>query len=337
MKFDRLLSTLLLLQQRDLVPASELAQRPEVSVRTVYRDVEALSAAGIPVYAERGRYGGIRLLPGFRTDMTGLTTDEARALFVLVGQSAHSDLGLDRALASALRKMMNALPSAHRPAAELTSRRILIAPDRWLAGPQEETDMESLHTAVLTDRRLQVDYRHSGHTTYTRYTIDPYGLVSKAGTWYLIADQKGKPRLLRADRIRQTTVTAEPVQRRTGVELTQAWEDLRQKVEDRTSGIRIVIRVRHSRLDMVQRITAAHILRRLEDEPPDTKGEIWTRLEMVYPVPPAVRQLLQFGTDVEVVKPPEAVRELKRTAERVAKTYTRKLPEHPPKTQTQQQ
>ena len=124
MKSYRLLSILLLLQTRGLVPAAELAERLEVSVRTIYRDIEALSASGVPVYAERGRHGGISLLPGFRTDVTGLTADESRALFVLAAQGAHAALGLDEALGSALRKVMAALPEPHRPAAELTSRRV---------------------------------------------------------------------------------------------------------------------------------------------------------------------------------------------------------------------
>lgn len=110
MKADRLLSILLLLQTRGRVSATELAERLEVSVRTIYRDVESLSAAGVPVFTERGRHGGISLLPGYRTDVTGLTADEARALFVLSAQGAHSDLGLDGALGSALRKVMAALP-----------------------------------------------------------------------------------------------------------------------------------------------------------------------------------------------------------------------------------
>ncbi len=124
MKADRLLAVLLLLQTRGTVPASELAERLDVSVRTVYRDIEALSAAGVPVYAERGRYGGIALLPGYRTDVTGLTADEARALFVFTADDAHaalgldaalgSALGLDAALGSALRKVMAALPAPHR-------------------------------------------------------------------------------------------------------------------------------------------------------------------------------------------------------------------------------
>lgn len=184
-KADRLLSILLLLQTRGRVAASELAERLEVSPRTIYRDVEALSAAGVPVYAERGRNGGIALLPGFRTDVTGLTSDEARALFVLTAQGTHAALGLDGALGSALRKVMAALPAPHRPAAELTSRRILVDPDRWMSGPRTAVDLDTLHTAVFTDCRLRIRYRHSGATRPRTYTVDPYGLVAKAGsgTW----------------------------------------------------------------------------------------------------------------------------------------------------------
>ncbi|MGW2026402.1 helix-turn-helix transcriptional regulator [Streptomyces decoyicus] len=228
MKFDRLLSIVLLLQHRDLVLAKELAERLEVSQRTIYRDVEALSAAGVPVYAERGKNGGIGLLAGFRTDVTGLTTDEARALFVLASQSAHSALGLDHALGSALRKVMAALPAPHRPVAELTRRRILVEPDRWHAAPRPDSDLEALYAAVLSDRRLRVRYRHSGQTALRTYTVDPYGLVAKAGTWYLVADHKGKPRLLRTDRLSRVSVLEAEAHRRSAVELTQVWHDLRR-------------------------------------------------------------------------------------------------------------
>src|SRR5581483_12003764 len=160
MRADRLLSLLMLLQVRGSITARELAERLEVSVRTIYRDVEALSAAGVPVYAERGRHGGIALLPGYRTDVTGLTQDEARALFVLAARGAHTDLGLDGALGSALRKVMAALPAPHRPVAELTSERILVDPTRWLSPAHPPTDLAVLQTAVFADRRLRITYRH---------------------------------------------------------------------------------------------------------------------------------------------------------------------------------
>ncbi|MFF5720180.1 helix-turn-helix transcriptional regulator [Streptomyces buecherae] len=264
MKSDRLLSILLLLQTRARVPAGELAERLEVSVRTIYRDVESLSAAGVPVYAERGRHGGISLLPGYRTDVTGLTSHEARALFALTAPGSHSALGLDGALRSALRKVMVALPAPHRPTAELASRRILIDPDRWMSGPRPTVDLNALETAVFTDRRLRLRYRHSGATRSHTYTVDPYGLVAKAGTWYLVADRGGTPRLFRADRITTATVTDAPARRRPGVELADAWESLRREVEERPVAVRVRARVRRSRLDMLVRIVGSLLATRVE-------------------------------------------------------------------------
>ncbi|MFH8371127.1 helix-turn-helix transcriptional regulator [Streptomyces sp. NPDC018031] len=318
MKFDRLLSIVLLLQHRDLVPAKELAERLEVSQRTIYRDVEALSAAGVPVYAERGKDGGIGLLAGFRTDVTGLTTDEARALFVLASQSAHSALGLDHALDTALRKVMAALPAPHRPAAELTSRRILVEPDRWHAAPRPETDLETLYAAVLSDRRLRIRYRHSGQTALRTYTVDPYGLVAKAGTWYLVADHKGKPRLFRTDRLSQVSVAEAAARRRPGVELTQVWHDLRRQVEDRSGGVTVTVRLRRARLDMVTRIAGDYFT---GPPVPEAGTDEWLRVEVVYPVVEAVRHLLQFGTDVEVAGPPQACEEMTRAIAELAGLY----------------
>src|ERR1700730_798598 len=135
MKSGRLREMLLLLQARGRVTAAELAARLEGSTRTVYRDAEALSAAGVPVYAERGRAGGIRLLPGYRTDITGLTEDEARALFVLTTGGAQEDLGLGTGARSAILQVMRAVPEPFRPAATETSQRILLDPAGWMRAP----------------------------------------------------------------------------------------------------------------------------------------------------------------------------------------------------------
>lgn len=374
MKSDRLLSILLLLQTRARVPAAELAERLEVSVRTIYRDVESLSAAGVPVYAERGRHGGISLLPGYRTDVTGLTSHEARALFALTAPGSHSALGLDGALRSALRKVMVALPAPHRPTAELASRRILIDPDRWMSGPRPTVDLEALETAVFTDRRLRLRYRHSGATRSHTYTVDPYGLVAKAGTWYLVADRGGTPRLFRADRIATATVTDAPARRRPGVELADAWESLRREVEERPVAVRVRARVRRSRLDMLVRIVGSLLATRVEVLPEpgsdrqgpgpvaDARGDAqadapvgadaersdpadgasavgasaadvgdahdmgdaydeWVTVEIGYTVAGAARQLLQFGTDVEVLDPPEVRAVLAATAARITDLY----------------
>ncbi|HWM37543.1 MAG TPA: YafY family protein [Streptomyces sp.] len=342
MKSDRLLSILLLLQTRDRVPADELARRLEVSTRTIYRDIESLSTTGVPVYAERGRHGGISLLPGFRTDVTGLTSDEARALFVLTAQGTHSALGLDGALGSALRKVMAALPAPHRPAAELTSRRILVDPERWLTGPQSAVDLDVLSTAVFTDCRLRIRYRHGGDTRTHDYTVDPYGLVAKAGTWYLVADRRGRPQLFRVDRVLKAAVTDAPVRRRAGVELGDAWEGLRRQVEEWPQNVPVTARVRHSRLHIFRRIVGPFMLgadgagstdgteHELEtaagtggteaDTDPDPDNT-WITVSLAYPVLRAVRQLLQFGPDVEVLEPAAARAELARAAASVSALY----------------
>ncbi|WP_393060798.1 helix-turn-helix transcriptional regulator [Streptomyces sp. LN549] len=303
MKSDRLLSILLLLQTRRLVPATELAERLDVSVRTIYRDVEALSASGVPVYAERGRHGGIVLLPGFRTDVTGLTADESRALFVLAADGAHAALGLDEAIASALRKVMAALPAPHRPAAELTSRRILVDPVRWMSGPRAVVDIADLYDAVFADRRLRLRYRHSGTRTARTYTVDPYGLVVKAGVWYLVADHDAEPRLYRADRVRGVTLTEDPVVRRPGVELTHVWEELRRQVEERQGEFTLRVRVHRSRLDLFLRLNAGVLTGR--PRPDEQDGE-WLRADLAVESVEWARSLLSFGPNVEVLEPPEA-------------------------------
>ncbi|MHC3474119.1 helix-turn-helix transcriptional regulator [Streptomyces sp. 7R007] len=319
MKSDRLLSILLLLQTRGRLPAHELAGRLEVSVRTIYRDVEALSASGVPVYAERGRHGGIELLAGFRTDVTGLTADESRALFILAAQGAHAALGLDAALGSALRKVMAALPAPYRPAAEVTSRRILVDATRWKGGPLKAVDLDVLQDAVFTDRRLRLRYRHSGERETRTYTVDPYGLVSKAGVWYLVADRRGRPRLFRADRVHAATVLPEPVKRRPGVELADVWEVLRRQVEERPGGLDVTVRVRRERLDMFQRLNAAY----LTGLPDDDGVSEWVTARLSYGFVREARQLLMFADQVEVLAPPEVRAELAAAAASVTNLYQR--------------
>ena len=328
MKSNRLLSVLLLLQTRGRVPATELAARLEVSVRTIYRDVEALSGAGVPVYAERGRHGGIALLPGYRTDVTGLTQDEARALFVLAARGAHTDLGLDGALGSALRKVMAALPAPHRPVAELTSERILVDPTRWLSPAHPPTDLAVLQTAVFADRRLRITYRHGndgdanrhcGRDTPDRhYTVDPYGLVAKAGVWYLIADHRRTPRLYRASRVRAATVTPDPVRRRPGADLASLWDQLRRQVEDRSTDVEVTVRLDPEVLPLFRRVYSAHLL---APPAPDPDHPDKLRALLSFRALAAARPLLGFGAHVEVLDPPEARTDLATTARAALTRY----------------
>ncbi|MCZ0984738.1 helix-turn-helix transcriptional regulator [Streptomyces diastatochromogenes] len=321
MKSDRLLALLLLLQTHGQLSATDLAERLEVSVRTVFRDVEALSSAGVPVYSERGRNGGIALLPGFRTDVTGLTADEARSLFVLLADRTHADLGLGQAIGSALRKVMAALPESHRDAADLVSRRILVDPVRWRTGPRPTIDLGALQEAVFTDRRLRLRYRRGEDSRVHDYTVDPYGLVDTAGVWYLVADHRARPRMFRADRVVSARVADEPVQRRRGVELADVWEELRRNIDEAPAQLPVVVRVRRKTLGRFLRLHQAD----LAGPPPpgvlEEDGSEWTELELRFRELGAARPLLAFGTSVEVISPPELREELARVATDIAALY----------------
>ncbi len=322
MRSDRLLALLLLLQTHGRLSATDLAGRLEVSVRTVFRDVEALSSAGVPVYAERGRTGGIALLPGYRTDVTGLTADESRALFVLLSDRPHADLGLGPAIGSALRKVMAALPAPHRAAADLVSRRILIDPERWRGGQRRAVDLGVLRDAVFTDRRLRLRYRHGDDREHT-YTVDPYGLVDKAGVWYLVADHRAQPAMFRVDRVRTATIVDEPVQRRNGVELADLWHDFRREIDDAPTPVAVEVRVRRSILGRFQRLDQAVFAAPppVEGFPAEPDDPDWVRVELRYPALGAARPLLSLGTDVEVIRPVELRAEFARIAAEILASY----------------
>jgi predicted DNA-binding transcriptional regulator YafY len=324
MRSDRLLSILLLLQTRGQLPASELAERLEVSVRTVMRDVEALSAAGVPVYTVRGPHGGIALLPGYRTDVTGLTAEESRALFVLLSGRAHAELGLGQAIGSALRKLMAALPAPYRPDADLASRRILLDPARWREPSlRPAADLSVLQQAVFADRRLRLRYRHSEDGRVRRYTLDPYGLVNKAGVWYLVADHRGEPKLFRADRVHGATVLDEPVQRRDGLELAEVWDTLRRRIDDLPTPVAVTVSVSRQILGRFLRVHQADLAGPPPAEPATEPGSDpqRVRVQLQFRSLGAAEALLMFATDAEVLSPPELRQTLARKAAQAAAVY----------------
>jgi predicted DNA-binding transcriptional regulator YafY len=329
MKSGRLLEMLLLLQARGRVTAAELAARLEVSTRTVYRDAEALSAAGVPVYAERGRAGGIRLLPGYRTDMTGLTEDEARALFVLSTGGAQQDLGLGNAARSAVLKVMRAVPAPFRQAATATSQRILVDPERWMRPPETlgpVGQLGVLQAVVFSERRLRLRYRSGGGRgvgELVERVVDPYGLVCKSGIWYLVADQDGEPRLFRVSRVVSAEANEAPVRRRDGVDLAELWQALRRQVEERPTPLGVTARVRRDWLGVFRRICAAHLVDGEDDDGGDDPE--WAVVRLRFGGVPAARILLSFGGDAEVMSPPEVRDDLAAVAAATVDLYDRTL------------
>jgi predicted DNA-binding transcriptional regulator YafY len=317
MRAARLLEMLLLLQARGQVTAAELAERLEVSPRTVYRDAEALSSAGVPIYAERGRAGGIRLLPGYRTDVTGLTRDETQALFVLTTGGAHTDLGLGSAMRSAILKVMRTVPAPFQSVATAASQRILVDPAGWMRAPDAVGQLSALQAAVFTDRRIRLRYRSSGQQEASERVVDPYGLVCKSGIWYLVADTGGEPRLFRVSRVEAAVTDESRAVRRDGVELAGLWELLRRNVEDRPRPVEAVARVRRSRLDLFCRICAANLAGAVTD----SADPAWAVVPLRFPAMPAARTLLSFGADVEVLSPGELRDDLAAVAAAVVARY----------------
>lgn len=251
MKADRLISLLLLLQSRRRCTARVLAETLEVSERTIYRDVDALGAAGVPVYTDRGSTGGIALADGYRRALTHFNEDEIRALFVS-GASPLADLGLDHGLDGALEKLRGGLVDVQRRAAEEARSRIHLDQRRW---NQEEPSRElltALRRAVWDDRRLRMRYQDRNRKATTR-TIDPLGLVSKAGVWYAIARADGEMRSFRVERIASIEELPERFERPADFDLERYWSESTRRFaqESRSETCVATMSVRAEALDRV--------------------------------------------------------------------------------------
>lgn len=227
MRADRLLSLLFLLRRRGRLTAGRLAAELEVSVRTVLRDVEALSAAGVPVYCERGRTGGVVLLPGWTTDLTGLTSAEALALATAGSRATSQALGMGPALSSAMRKLVAGMPAAQRASAERGAERVLVTTSGWLGDPEPEDQLPVVQRAVFGDRRLRLRYAGRGGQPGWR-TVDPIGLVHADGHWYLLATHRGADRTYRVSRVLAAEVLDEPPAARPPLPLAELWQQRRR-------------------------------------------------------------------------------------------------------------
>jgi len=223
MRADRLLSVLMLLQVNRRMPARALAQRLEVSERTILRDMEALSASGIPVYAERGVAGGWSLLDDYQSKLTGLTTDEVRSLFLARPLSLMADLGLKRSADAALTKLQASLPESSRSQAELSRQRILIDSKGWRDPAESLALLPILLDTLSTGCRLRFLYRHLLCEPEER-SGDPLGLVAKGSIWYLVALVGGEPRTYRVSRISDVIVLDQQASPLPQFDLADYWE-----------------------------------------------------------------------------------------------------------------
>jgi predicted DNA-binding transcriptional regulator YafY len=317
---DRLLAILLLLQGHGRLTAKDLAERLEVSERTIYRDLDALGTAGVPVVAERGRGGGISLIEGYRTDLTGLSESEARALFSFGGPQVVAQLGLGEVLEAALRKLMAALPAGQRAGAERARDRFLVDTARWRQDPETLPGLGALQDAVWSDERVRIRYHRGGGADAHERTVDPYGLVVKAGAWYLLAAVRGSLRIYRVSRIQSVAGTGQTFARPAGFDLAEAWAAERSRFEDASPGFTCEVLVDADVLGLFHRVVGGQLIEPAERLAPGPEGR--PRLRLRFPVLGSARaSLLTFGAQVEVLSPPQLRRAIGLAAAETARLY----------------
>ncbi|MEV4684304.1 helix-turn-helix transcriptional regulator [Streptomyces kurssanovii] len=304
MRAARLIKMVLLLQSRPSMTGAELARELEVSERTVTRDALALSEAGVPVYADRGRAGGYRLIGGYRTRLTGLGRDEAEALFLSGLPGALRDMGLEDAASAARLKVSAALLPSLRNAPESAARRFHLDAPGWYQEPKTPELLPVLAEAVWDDRRVRAAYRR-GDTEVER-RLEPYGLVLKAGVWYLCARADGTLRVYRIDRFSSVEADEERFERDEDFDLAAFWQERAAQFARSILRAEAVVRVTGDgarRLPYVtDRAAAEEAL--AAAGPPDARGRVTLTLP-VESLDVAYGQLLSLGPEVEVLGPPE--------------------------------
>ncbi|MEU7584037.1 WYL domain-containing protein [Streptomyces sp. NPDC041068] len=319
MRADRLLALLLLLQNRGRMTGPELAEELEVSVRTVYRDAEALAASGVPVYAERGPTGGFRLLDGYRTRLTGLTDDEADSLALAGMPGAAADLGLGAELATAQLKLAAALPAGLGERSRRIQERFHLDAAAWFRAADPAPLLDVVADAVWRQRVLRAHYRRWGGEV--RRELHPLGLVLKAGNWYLVASVDSDVRTYRVSRFLAATVAEEPCGRPDGFDLAAYWEEASRGLEARVLRGTARLRVSPAGRRLLPVMFGAAGVRAVDGAGvPDADG--WTELDLdVEELPVAVADILRLGLEAEVLGPPELRAEVARSVTGLAQRY----------------
>jgi|SRR5215470_14344269 len=319
MRADRLLAILLLLQSRGRMTAVDLAERLEVSERTIYRDLDALSAAGVPVYAERGPGGGCLLRPGYRTDLGGLNESELASLFAGTAERALDALGLGPQLQSALLKLEAGLPSSQRAQVARARARVYVDAAGWFGTDERPVHLGTLRQAVFADRKVRLSYRR-GDGSEARRTVEPLGLVVKGGIWYLITVTAGSIRVHRISRIRKVEVLAERFQRPRRFDLAAFW---RRWARDFVASIPqyfVRLRVATRALPLLLQIFGERVRPAIEAAGKPRAG--LATIDMSFDsLDAACGSLLGLGTVVEVLEPAELRAAVRATAQAVAQLY----------------
>jgi len=318
---SRLLSILMLLQARGRVSARELADEFEVSVRTIHRDIDALSAAGVPVYAERGRNGGFRLQDGYRTRLTGLSPSEAETLFLAGLPGPAAQLGFADALTTARLKLLAALPPNLQPEAERIAARFHLDPGAWFHDVDRLPSLPVIARAVFRERVLKLRYRRAGEVEARPRRLGPLGLVLKAGIWYLVAQSGKSVRTYRAANIHDAEVTDEVFTRPRHFDLAAYWQ---QTVREYEAGVYR----EHAEVELSPRgvylleMLGPYVMKAAAEtaSKPDRRG--WIRCTLpLESIEHGAGELMRLGDEVRVLGPPELRERIAEVASRMARRH----------------
>lgn len=323
MRASRLLSIQMLLQTRGRMSATALAAELEVTPRTILRDIDQLSAAGVPVWAERGSQGGFQLRDGWRTQLTGLTDKEAQALFLAGIPSAATALGLGHESASAQLKMLASLPAAMQNDAQQVTARLHVDTLDWFREAAAPQHLQAVAQAVWQQHPIDMLYESWSSTSQRR--VKPLGLVLKAGVWYVVALPGGRnaPRTYRLSNILQLTLEAATFQRPKRFDLTQFWQTATAEFEANIYTATATVRLSPRGAKLLNQVSPAVQQAIATSAKPDLSDPTWCLAEIpIESISHATHQLLALGADAEVMAPAELRENLAAVVREMARLYS---------------
>jgi predicted DNA-binding transcriptional regulator YafY len=321
MRADRLLSLMMLLQTRRQMTAEELANELEVSKRTIYRDIDALSVAGVPVYANGGPGGGYALLDSYRTTLTGLNEGEIQALFMLTIPSPISDLGVSQQLKAAVLKLTSTLASDPHQHVDYLRQRLHLDAASWFQIDEPVPHLKVVQEAVWQDRQLVLSYRHRNGTVSER-TVSPYGLVAKASIWYLVAATDHGMRVYRVSRIEAVQMSQTHFARPQDFDLAKFWTGWVTSYKASLPKYPVILRIRPDLIPVLPYILGEGVRSLVEQTQPDSEG--WRVVNYTFErIEEAQAYVLGMGASVDVIAPEELRVSVMKLATDVVAHYSR--------------
>ena len=321
MRADRLLSIVMLLQAHGKMTARGLAEMLEVSERTVYRDIDALSIAGIPIYSDPGPQGGYALIDDYQTSLTGLTEGEVRALFMLRVPAPMTDLGLDKDLRAALLKLSASLPNIHRSDEEKVRQCFYFDSTWWRQGGERVPHLKTIQQAIWQNLKIQIVY-HPHFTTEIERLVAPYGLVAKAGVWHLVCLRNERMVVHRVSDLIDVRLSNESFERPVDFNLEKYWSAWCTAYEEVLSDFSATVKVAPDFISVLPRYFGNDVCDQIA-QAGSLDAEGWVVLDLAFESFEAARdRILGFGRGVEVLEPLALRRSVFDFAEQITALYS---------------